>query len=344
MGVFSNGGIGVDLGSDHIVVCLGGQAIALREPCSALVNRANSSEIIALGRDARRMMGRVGDETILVAPVVSGGVADTELASALLTYAIEKAMDKRRSFDRERIAITVPHGATRVERAALAGAIGLSGAKRAVMVKSCIAAALGADVRIDKPNGVLILSIGAAITEITILSMNGVVASRTLKTGSAAFDEAIVRYIRRVKGLVIGMNTAEDLKKDLGSASRPEDSHEVLLRGRHVVSGKPSTESVSSMDIYLAMNEPIRAIVEAICDALYNVPPELTGDILDGGICLTGGGSLLVGLAERIKEETQLAVNQSPHPQDDAALGAAKVAGDDRLARALINAYSAYEV
>ena len=190
----------------------------------------------------------------------------------------------------------------------------------------------------------LVISVGCAVTEISILSMNGVVASRTMKTGSMAFDEAIVRYIRRVKGLVISPSTAEDLKKDIGSAVRPSETNEVLLRGRHVVTGKPSTESICAMDVYLALNEPIRAIVEAICDALYNVPPELTGDILDSGLYLTGGGALLDGFAERLKTETQLAVNVSASPQDDTVTGAGKCASDDRLARALIAAHSAFEV
>ena len=138
--------------------------------------------------------------------------------------------------------------------------------------------------------------------------------------------------------------TAEDLKKDIGSAVRPSETNEVLLRGRHVVTGKPSTESICAMDVYLALNEPIRAIVEAICDALYNVPPELTGDILDSGLYLTGGGALLDGFAERLKTETQLAVNVSASPQDDTVTGAGKCASDDRLARALIAAHSAFEV
>ena len=344
MSVFSSGGIGIDLGSANAVVYLENQGVVLREPACALVNRDNSGDVIALGREARRLLGRTGEDAIMVSPVSDGGVADQDLAAMLLLSAAEKASEKRRPFEKSRLAVSVPHGATRVERAALASAIGLAGAKRAIMVKSGVAAALGAGVRIDRPQGVLVISVGSSLTEISILSMNGVVASRTMKAGSLAFDEAIVRYVRRVKGLVIGMSTAEDLKKDIGTAKKPENGAEVLLRGRHVVTGKPSTESVNASDVYLALNEPIRAIVESVCDALYNVPPELTGDILDSGIYLTGGGALLDGFADRLKSETQLTVNVSAHPEDDTAIGVGRVACDDRLARALVNAFSAYEV
>ncbi len=344
MGVFSSGGIGVDFGSSNTVVYLEDEGIKLREPTYALLSRENSSDVLALGRDAKRMLGRTSEDAVLVSPVIDGGVADTELAAMTLLAAAEKAAERRRPFDKNRLAITVPHGATRVEKAALATATGLAGAKKALIVKSCVAAAIGAGARFDKPRGTLIISIGGCVTEISILSMYGVVASRTMKTGSMAFDEAIVRYIRREKGLVIGLNTAEDLKIDIGSALPPENNaHEVLLRGRSVLTGKPSTESVNAKDIYMAMDEPIRAIVEALCDALYNVPPELTGDILDGGLYLTGGGALLAGFAERMKNETQINVNLSSHPQDDAAIGVGKCACEERLARLLISANAAFE-
>ena len=343
MGVFSSGGIGVDLGSGFTVIHLEDEGVALREPTCALVNRENSSEILALGKEARRLVGRTGEDSIMVAPVQDGGVADPDLAAMLVLSAAEKATEKRKPFEKSRLAITVPDNATRVERAALANASGLAGAKRALIVKSSIAAAVGAGLRIDKPQGLLVISVGYALTEVAILSLNGIVASRTLKTGSSAFDQAIVRYVRRTKGLIIGLSTAEDLKKDIGTAVKPENSQSILLRGRNVVTGKPSTESITSLDVYAALNEPILTIVESVCDALYNVPAELTGDILDNGISLTGGGALLDGFADRLKEETQLNVHVSAHPQDDAAIGVGRAASDEKLARSLINAYSAYE-
>lgn len=345
MAVFSSGGIGVDLGSGYTTVYLENEGVKLREPTYALVSSDNASEILAIGKDAQRLIGRTTQDSALVCPIIDGAVADTELAAMMLLSACEKAAERRKPFEKNRLAVTIPHFATRVERAALASSVSLAGSKKALVLKSSVAQAIGSGLRIDRPRGMLIISVGSCLTEISILSMYGVVASRTMKTGSLAFDEAIVRHIRREKGLVIGLSTAEDLKKDIGSAVKPEeDSEPVLLRGRNVLTGKPSTESITSSDIYRAMNQPIRTITEAICDALYNVPPELTGDILEDGICLTGGGALLDGFKERLKKETQLDVIMSAHPQDDAAIGAGRAASDERLSRHLINAGSAFEV
>ena len=190
----------------------------------------------------------------------------------------------------------------------------------------------------------MIVSIGSEITEISVISMMGVVASRTMKTGSHAFDEAIIRYVRREKGLVIGAQTAENLKKDIGSCMPDGNNADTLtLRGRNVITGKPSTETVTSEDIAKALDEPVRMLVESIADALFNVPAELAGDLIDTGIHLTGAGSLLHGLPERIKKETQLKVHIGEHPENDAALGACRIASDERMIRALLNAGSAIE-
>ncbi len=345
MAVFSSNGIGIDLGSGNTTVCMEDEGVILREPTCALINRENTTEILALGKDAQRMVGRTLQDCVLVSPIADGGVADSDLAAILLLSCAEKAAQRRKPFEKSRLAVTIPHGATRVERAALANSVSLAGGKKALIIKSSVAAAIGSGQKIDKPRGILMITIGSCVTEISILSLNGIVASRTMKTGAFAFDEAIVRYIRRAKGLVIGLNTAEDLKKDIGTALIPKDEGEpVLLRGRNVLTGKPSTESITSMDIARAMDEPVRAIIEAICDALYNVPPELTSDILEDGIHLSGGGALLDGLKERLEKETQLRVFVSDHPQDDAAIGAWRAASDDRLAKHLINAGSAFEV
>lgn len=345
MGVFSAGGIGIDLGSENTVIALEDEGVVLREPTSVLTSLDNENEVLAVGMDAKRMAGRTDTETILQEPVQYGGVANSELAAMCLLSASEKATEKRHPFEKNRLAVTYPHGATRVERKALSDAVMLAGGKKSVMVKSCVAAAIGASLRIDRPQGTMVISIGAQTTEISILSLNGVVASRTMKTGSRAFDEAIVRYVRREKGLVIGLTTADNLKKDIGSAVKPAAvTDKLMLRGRHVLTGKPSTETVTALDVFTAIDEPVRAIVESISDALYNVPAELAGDVLEGGIHLTGGGAMLNGLDERLRKETQLKVSMSANPINDAALGALKVASDDRLARQLLIAQSAFEV
>lgn len=345
MSVFSMGAIGVDLGSENTVVALQDEGVVLREPTSILTSAENESEIIALGKDAKRMNGRTDRETVLLEPVCYGAVAHSEFAAMCLLGMSEKACQRRRPFEKNRLCVTHPYGLTHVEKNALSSAVMLSGAKRAVLVPSAVASAVGKDIHIERPTGHLIISIGSEITEISVISMMGVVASRTMKTGSRAFDEAIIRYIRREKGLVIGAQTAENLKKDIGSIMPDDKKADTLtLRGRNILTGKPSTETVSSLDVAKALEEPVRMLVESICDALYNVPAELSGDIIDTGIHLTGAGSLLHGLPERIKKETQLKVFIGENPENDAALGACRIASDEKMIRALINAGSAIEV
>lgn len=345
MSVFSMGGIGVDLGTENTVVALEDEGVALREPTSILAGAENESEIIAIGKDAKRMTGRTDRETVLLEPIRYGAVAHSEYAAMCLLGMCEKAMQRRRPFEKNRLCVTHPFGLTQVEKNALANTVMLAGAKRAVLVPAAIAAAFGKDVHIERPEGNLIISIGAETTEISVISMLGVVASRTMKTGSRAFDEAIKRFVRREKGLLIGNATAENLKKDIGSCM-PDDtkSDTLTLRGRNVITGKPSLETITTSDIIKALDEPVRMLIDGISDALYNVPSELAGDLLDTGIHLTGAGSLLHGLPERIKAETQFKVFIGENPENDAALGACRIASDDKLIRSLINAGSAIEV
>lgn len=345
MSVFSMGGIGIDLGSENTSVALQDEGVVLKEATCILSSAENETEVIAIGKDAKRMAGRTDRETIVIEPIQYGAVAHTELAAMCLLGMAEKATQRRRPFEKNRLCVTHPFGVTAVEKSALSSAVMLAGAKKAVLVPGVVAAAVGKKLPIEKPTGSLVISIGANITEICVISMMGVVASRTMKTGSRSFDEAIVRYVRREKGLVIGLATAENLKKDIGSAMPSEGKEDKLtLRGRNVITGKPSTETVSSTDIYNALSEPIRILVESISDALFNVPVELSGDILETGIHLTGAGALLHGLPERIKKETELKVFVGEHPENDAATGACMIASDEKLIRNLINAGTAGEV
>lgn len=345
MSVFSMGGIGVDLGSENTTVALQDEGMVLKEATCILSAAESETEVIAIGRDAKRMAGRTDRDTVILEPVQFGAVAHTELAAMCLLGMSEKATQRRRPFEKNRLCVTHPYGITSVEKNALSNAVMLAGAKKCVLVPSVLAAAVGKKLPIERPVGTLIISIGASVTEIAVISMMGVVASRTMKTGSRSFDEAIVRYIRREKGLVIGLPTAENLKKDIGSAMLTDGKKDALtLRGRNVVTGKPSTETVTSADIHEALREPVRALIESISDALFNVPAELSGDIIDTGIHLTGAGALLHGLPERIKAETELKVFIGEACENDAAIGACMIASDERLVRSLINAGSASEV
>lgn len=333
MGVFSSGGVGFDLGSSNVTIYLENEGVVLREPSFMLAGFENPADIIAVGREARQMLGRTPRDVELITPVMNGAVTDTDRASAMIQAFCDRAIGRKRALEKARMVVTMPQGLTRVEYDALKNAVHMSGARRAALVRTPIAAAVGAGVPISEPKGIMMVIIGGSITEIAVLSLNGIAAARCVRTGAAAFDEAIVRYVRREKGLIIGLRTAEDLKIDIGAAveSRLTEGVEVLLRGRDARTGKPSTVSITPKDVYEALKRPVEDIVESIREAFENTPPELCADILERGIQLSGGGSQLEGLAKRISDVTKLSVRMSETPQDDAAAGAGMIASDDRL-------------
>ena len=307
----------------------------LREPSYVLTLRDDIDEIIAVGRDARQMLGRTPQDCTLVSPVMWGAVGNIELTTAMLQRLADKALGKRRALEKNRLVVSMSQGATRVERAALEEAVRAAGARRASLIRTSVAAALGAGIPIEEPRGSLLVMIGGQTTEVSIMSMNGVVAARTLRTGSEALDEAITRYIRREKKLIIGQRTAEDLKIDLGTAVKnPSLSrNKVTLRGRDAVTGKPSTVEITAEDIHKAILPPVDALVENIRDAFENIPAELAEDILPQGIYLSGGGAQLEGLSDRLSEMLRLKVMVHENPQDDVALGCCMAASNDRLAQ-----------
>ena len=335
MGVFSTGGVGIDLGSANVTICLENEGIVLREPSYVLTLRDDIDEIIAVGRDARQMLGRTPRDCTLISPVMDGAVGNSELTTALLKRLAEKALGKRRALEKNRLVVSMSQGATRVERAALEEAVRTTGARRAALIRTSVAAALGAGIPIEEPRGSMLILIGGSTTEVCIMSMNGVVAARAMRTGSLALDEAIMRYIRREKKLIIGQRTAEDLKIDLGTAvSNPNLSRDkVALRGRDAISGKPATVEITAEDIHKAIMPPLEMLVENIRDAFENIPPELAEDILPQGIYLSGGGAQLEGLSDRLGEMLKLNVMVHENPQDDVALGACLAASNDRLAQ-----------
>ncbi len=333
MGVFSTGGVGIDLGSANVTICLENEGIVLREPSYVLTLREDTDQILAVGRDARLMLGRTPKDVALISPIMDGAVGNIELTTALIQRLAEKALGKRRALEKNRLVVSMSQGCTRVEQNALEEAVRTAGARRSAMVRSSVAAAVGAGVPIEEPRGSLLVCIGGSTTEITIVSMNGVVAARTLRRGSTGLDEAIVRYIRKEKGLIIGQRTAEDLKIDLGSAVRsPSLLHQtVMLRGRDAASGKPNTVEITAADVHNAIQPPLEALVEDIRDAFENIPAELAEDILPQGLYLSGGGALLEGLGERLGELLGLHVTIDEAPQDDVALGCCMIAASDRL-------------
>lgn len=336
--------IAIDLGSASTRICADSDGSVYTCASQALVSARSSSDVYAVGDDARRMEGRTSDESILVSPISYGGVAETELTAMLMLSAAEKATGRRRPFEKSRPVLTVNNGCTRVERAALLSAAELAGSKRALVIEAPVAAAVNMGRHIEKAEAQLIVSIGASTTEVTVVSAYGVVLSRHKKTGSCSFDDAITRYIRKNMGLVIARYTAAEIKQNMGSAIVSDRPYELTLRGVSVMNGRPVSAVVTTEDVRLALNPCVDDLVGSICDALYNVPAEFSADVLKNGICLTGGGSNLHGLDRRLEEETGLKVAKSEDSSLDAVLGAYKIAEDDRLCRQVLSAYSAYEI
>ena len=333
MGVFSNGGVGLDLGSANVTICLENEGVVLREPSYVLTLRDDPDEVLGVGRDARQMLGRTPKDVALLSPVMDGAVADVEQATLLMKSLAEKALGKRRALEKNRLVVSMATGATRVEHAAAQSAVRASGAKRAALIRASIAAALGAGLSIEEARGVMVVLIGGSTTEVAVLSMNGVVAARTTRTGSLALDEDIMRYIRREKGLIIGQRTAEDLKIDLATALEipMTEVENVTLRGRDARTGKPATAEINALDVQRAILPALDNLLESIREAFENTPAELAEDLLTNGIHLSGGGALLEGLRERLAAMLNIPVNISENPQDEVARGACIAASDDKI-------------
>lgn len=346
MGVFSSGGVGVDLGSNNVTIYLENEGVVLREPSYVLSLRENPENALAVGRDARQMLGRTPKDVLLLTPVMDGAVGDIDMAALLLKALAEKAIGRKRALEKSRVVVSVSQGATRVEREALEQAVRRVSARKAALLRATMAAAIGAGLNVGETKGVMVIVVGGATTEIAVISMNAIVAARSVRTGSLAMDEAIMRYIRNEKGLIIGQRTAEDLKIDIGTASTERFSHtdDVLLRGRDARTGKPSTVTVSARDVYLAILPAMNELLENIREAFENTPGELAGDILERGVYLCGGGALLDGMKERLHEMLNLPVILGETPEHDVARGTGIVAGDDKLASRLAQTGSLIEL
>lgn len=311
--------------------------IVLREPTQVLVNAQNIQEVLCVGSEARATSGRTSRDTELLSPIQNGVVADIDLTALLMLALAEKATGRKKPMEKALLVAGLAGGATRVERGALFQAMNATGAKRTGAVFSSVAAALGAGLDISQPRGVLTASLGGGTTEIAVLSMNSIVALRMLRFGGQSMDEAIVRWYWREKGIIIGMRTAEQLKREIGTVNEENilDDDPVLLKGKEAATGRPMSLETTGLDVMQALRDPVEQLVDAMRNALYNIPPELAVDIHENGIQLTGGGALLQGLPERLEKETGVPVRCSEHPQDDVALGLGMVASNDRLLNTL---------
>jgi len=317
--------LGIDLGTASVLVYAKGKGIVLHEPSVIAIDRITNKRI-AVGEEARLMIGRTPGNIVAVRPMRDGVIADYLTTELMLKYFLEKAGAKRWPFFRTRVVVCIPSGVTEVEQRAVKQAAYQAGAKDVKVVEEPYAAALGAGLDISGPTGCMVVDIGGGTTDIAVLSLNGIVAKRSLRVGGDKFDEAISRYIRREHNLMIGERTAEEIKIAVGSAvSEGKPSAYIDVRGRDLISGLPKTINVNSQECFVALEESIDAIVAGVKEVLERTPPELSSDILDKGIIMTGGGAMMYGFDTRLSRETGLPVSLAEDPISCVALGTGKV-------------------
>jgi rod shape-determining protein MreB len=295
--------IGVDLGTATVLVYIEDKGIVLQEPSVVALDK-RTNEIVAIGKEARRMLGRTPENIVTIRPLREGVIADFDTTERMLRHFVQKACGKRRFF-KPRIMVCIPSGVTSVEERAVREAALQAGAREAYLIEEPLAAAIGAGIDITKPEGNMVVDIGGGTTDIAVLSMGGTVYSTSLRIGGDRFDEAVVRYMRREHNLLIGESTAEALKIAVGAAYMPSDEELTVaeVRGRDLVTGLPKIIEVDSQMIYSALQDSVQSIIAAVKEVFEKTPPELVADILDKSIIMTGGGSLLRGLDVRLTQE-----------------------------------------
>ncbi len=313
--------IGIDLGTASVVVYVKGRGVVLHEPSVVAIEK-NSGKIIAVGEEARRMLGKTPGNIIAIRPLRNGVIADYNVTERMLRYFIQKACGKRRFFQ-PRVLVCIPTGVTSVEERAVLQAAVQAGARKAWLVEEPLAAALGAGINISEATGHMVVDIGSGTTDSAVLSLGGIVCNKSLRVGGDHFDEAIIRYIRREYNLMIGERTAEELKIRIGTACPNGWLNEDTLdiRGRDLVSGLPKVITVTAQESYGAMQEPVESVVLAVKEVLEKTPPELAADIINHGIVMTGGGSLLNGFDTLLSQETRLSIHVAEEAISCVALG-----------------------
>jgi rod shape-determining protein MreB len=311
LGLFSND-MGIDLGTASTLVYVKGEGVVLCEPSVVAIERGTSN-VLAVGEEAKRMLGRTPGSIIAIRPMKDGVIADFEITEAMLRYFIKK-VHHRRVLVRPRIVIAIPSGITEVEKRAVKDSAERAGAREVFLIEEPIAAAIGVGLPIDEPIGNMVIDIGGGTTEIAVISLAGPVFSRSIRIGGDEMDEAIIEYLKKTYNLMIGERTAEDIKMKIGSAYPLEEEMTKEVKGRDLVSGLPKTVTVTSEEIREALQEPVRAIVEVTKISLERTPPELAADLIEHGIMMAGGGSLLRGLDKLISEETSLPVHIAENP------------------------------
>jgi len=318
-GSLSGRDMAVDLGTANTLVYVRGEGIVLNEPSVVAVN-VHTGEPLAVGAEAKRMIGRTPSHIQAVRPLKDGVIADFDICEKMLRYFIERVHPRK--WARPRMVICVPSGITGVEQRAVQEAAEFAGARRpAYIIEEPMAAAIGAGLPVQDPTGSMIVDIGGGTTEVAVISLGGVVASQSVRVGGDELDDAIVQYVKKELSIAVGDRTAEEIKKALGSAWPLERELKAEIRGRDLVTGLPRTIDLTSVDIREALAEPVAAICDAVKMTLDQTPPELAADIMERGVCLAGGGALLHGLDVRLRDETGMPVFVADRPLDAVALG-----------------------
>jgi rod shape-determining protein MreB and related proteins len=324
----------VDLGTANTLVYVRGRGIVLNEPSVVALN-TNNGQIVAVGVEAKRMIGRTPGNIVAVRPLKDGVIADFDVTERMLRYFIQK-VHRRTHLAKPRLVVAVPSGITGVEQSAVKEAGHQAGARRVYIIEEPMAAAIGAGLPIHEPTGNMVVDIGGGTTEVAVISLGGIVTSQSIRIGGDELDQAIITFGKKEYSLMLGERTAEEIKMALGSAFPAQDEPHAEIRGRDLVSGLPKTVVISAAEVRKAVEEPVNLIVDAVKNTLDKCPPELAGDVMDRGIALTGGGALLRGLESRIREETGMPVQVADNPLDSVVLGTGKCVEDFETLRQVL--------
>jgi rod shape-determining protein MreB len=323
IGLFSKD-MGMDLGTANSLVYVKGKGIVIREP-SVVAIQKDTGQVLAVGEEAKRMIGRTPGNIVAIRPLKDGVIADFDVTQSMIKYFISKALRGRTFLVRPRVVVGVPSGVTAVEERAVREAALQAGAREAYLIEEPMAAAIGSGLPVHEPTGNMIVDIGGGTTEVAVISLGGIVTSRSIRIASDEMDEAVINHVKRTYNLMIGERTAEQIKIQIGTAY-PSDTLETdEVRGRDLVTGLPKTVQITSVEIYKALSEPVTSIIDAIKATLEHTPPELAADIMDRGIVMAGGGSLLRGLDRLVSEETGMPVHLADEPLLAVAYGAGRV-------------------
>ena len=321
LGIFSND-LAIDLGTANTCVYVKGQGIVLREPSVVAVKKDSrgNDQVLAVGSEAKRMLGRAPGNIRAIRPMKDGVIADFEVTEAMLRYFISKVHNQRRLV-RPRIMICVPTGITQVEKRAVKESALSAGAREVYLIEEPMAAAIGANLPIQEPTANMVVDIGGGTTEVAVISLSGIVYSRSVRVGGDKMDEAILRHVKRKYNMLIGEATAEEIKIQIASAYPMEEEQQIEVKGRDLVTGIPQTIVITSEEVRKAIAEQVDAIVQAVRQALEQTPPELAADIVERGIVLTGGGALLKGLDQLLREDTSLPIFSVDDPLATVVMG-----------------------